>query len=74
MVEAGTLARLVEERYAGWSGELGAAILDGSLSLADLAARVEAGEVDPHPVSGHQELLESIVNRHIWAVDGGAGR
>ncbi len=74
MLEAGTLARLVEERYAGWSGQLGAAILDGSLSLADLAAKVEAGEVDPHPVSGRQELLESIVNRHIWAVDGGAGR
>ena len=27
MLEKGTLARMVEERYAGWSGELGAAIL-----------------------------------------------
>ena len=39
-------------------------------SLADLAARVEAGEIDPHPVSGQQELYENIVNQHIWA--GGA--
>jgi xylose isomerase len=69
MLERGTLARMVEARYAGWSGELGAAILDGSVSLADLAAKVEAGEIDPHPVSGHQELLESIVNQSIWAVD-----
>ncbi|MFH0750843.1 MAG: xylose isomerase [Chloroflexota bacterium] len=71
MLESGTLARMVEERYAGWSGELGAAILAGSLSLADLAARVEAGEIDPHPVSGRQELYENIVNRHIWAADAG---
>jgi xylose isomerase len=70
MVEDGTLAAMVEARYAGWGGELGAAILDGSLSLADLAAKVEAGEVDPRPVSGQQELYENVVNRHVWSVDG----
>ena len=69
MLEAGTLARMVEARYAGWSGELGSAILGGGVTLADLAAKVEAGEIDPHPVSGRQELLESIVNQSIWAVD-----
>ena len=74
MIEAGTLAGMVEDRYAGWGSRLGTAILDGSLSLADLAAKVEAGEIDPQPVSGHQELLESIVNQHIWAVDRGSGR
>jgi len=68
MLERGTLARMVEERYAGWSGELGSAILGGGMTLADLAAKVEAGEIDPHPVSGQQELYESIVNRHIWSV------
>jgi len=70
MVEDGTLAAMVEARYAGWGGELGAAILDGSLSLADLAAKVEAGEVDPRPVSGQQEHYENVVNRHVWSVDG----
>jgi len=75
MLEKGTLAGMVEERYAGWSGKLGSAILDGSASLADLAARVEAGEIDPHSVSGHQELFENVVNQHIWSGDGGgAGR
>jgi xylose isomerase len=69
MLERGTLARMVEARYAGWSGELGSAILGGGVTLADLAAKVEAGEIDPHPVSGRQELLESIVNQSIWAVD-----
>jgi xylose isomerase len=70
MVEDGTLAAMVEARYAGWGGGLGTAILDGSLSLADLAAKVEAGEVDPRPVSGQQELYENVVNRHVWSVDG----
>jgi xylose isomerase len=67
MLERGTLARMVEARYAGWQGELGAAILGGGVTLADLAAKVEAGEIDPHPVSGRQELLESIVNQSIWS-------
>lgn len=69
IVEAGTLRAMVEARYTGWSGPLGLAILDGTLSLADLAAKVESGEVDPRPVSGRQELYENVVNRHIWAVD-----
>jgi xylose isomerase len=71
MVEDGELAAKVEARYAGWSGELGTAILQGTLSLADLAAKVEAAEIDPRPVSGQQELYENIVNRHVWAVDAG---
>ena len=68
MVEQGTLAGMVDRRYAGWNGELGRAILGGGASLADLAARVEAGEIDPHPVSGEQELYENVVNRQIWSV------
>jgi xylose isomerase len=68
MVERGTLAGMVEERYAGWKGELGASILSGEASLEALEARVEAGEIDPRPVSGQQELYENIVNRHIWSV------
>jgi xylose isomerase len=66
MLEKGTLAAMVEARYAGWSGALGQGILDGSLSLADLSARVESGELDPKPTSGQQELYENVVNRHLW--------
>jgi xylose isomerase len=47
--------------------------MDGTLSLADLADRVEAGEIDPRPKSGQQELYENVVNRHIWAVDRASG-
>ncbi len=69
MIEDGELATLKDRRYAGWDGELGRAILDGSLSLADLEARVADGSVDPRRVSGGQERLENVVNRHIWAID-----
>ncbi len=73
LVERGTLPKMVEARYAGWSGALGSAILGGRMTLADLAAEIEAGGIDPPPVSGRQELLESIVNQSIWSVDSSAG-
>ncbi len=69
MIEDGTLERLRDERYAGWQGALGRSILSGEATLQDLEGRVAAGEVDPRPVSGRQEMLENLVNRHIWAVD-----
>jgi len=71
MIEAGDLGRLRDERYAGWSGELGSSILDGSLSLADLEQRVTDQGLDPRPVSGQQERLENLVNQRIWAVERG---
>jgi xylose isomerase len=69
MVEAGTLERLREERYASWADELGTSILSGDVSLASLEGQVAAGGIDPRPSSGRQELLENLVNQQIWAVD-----
>ncbi|MCY7418751.1 MAG: xylose isomerase [Chloroflexi bacterium] len=66
MIETGTLSSMVEARYAGWSGPLGSSILSGDVSLADLADRVEAGDIDPVRVSGQQELYENVVNGHHW--------
>ena len=66
MVEQGTLAAPRQERYAGWSKELGAGILSGKKSLADLEAEIASGSIDPKPRSGQQELLEGEVNRRIW--------
>jgi xylose isomerase len=69
LIEDGELERLREERYAGWTGEVGRSILVGGADLNGLAARVLSGEIDPEPVSGRQERLENIVNRAIWSVD-----
>ncbi len=69
LVERGELAALKDRRYAGWDGELGTTILGGTLSLADLEARVADGSIDPVRASGAQERLENLVNQRIWAVD-----
>jgi len=69
MIERGTLEKHRNARYAGWIGDLGRSILAGEALIEVLAGRVLTGEIDPRPVSGRQEMLESMVNREIWAVD-----
>ena len=65
MLDAGALTAPLAERYAGWAGPEGRAILAGQRSLADLADRVLADGSDPQPRSGRQEYLESLVNRYV---------
>ena len=65
MIEDGRLERLRQDRYAGWSGELGCAMSAGELSMAEIADRVLSEELEPEPRSGRQELLENIVHRYI---------
>jgi xylose isomerase len=67
LVERGTLAAARAERYAGWDGALGRAILDGTETLATLEEKVMSGAIDPRPVSGRQEAIENQVNQVIWA-------
>lgn len=69
MIEKDTIAGARKERYAGWSGDLGSAILGRKVSLADLERRVAEGKIDPKPRSGQQELLEGAINRRVWAAD-----
>jgi xylose isomerase len=69
MLQQRTLEANREARYAGWEGDLGRGILGGQVSIDELERRVAAGEIDPAPVSGSQELLEELVNRRIWQVD-----
>ena len=69
MIEQGTLERLRRERYAGWDGELGRSILTGKVPLEVLATDVFAAKIDPQRVSGHQELLENVVNQAIWSAE-----
>ena len=66
LADDGTIARMTEQRYSGWEGDLGRAITDGTATLAGLADRVEKGEINPDPVSGQQELYENVVNDTLW--------
>jgi xylose isomerase len=65
MLEDGRLETALAARYAGWSDPEGLAILDGKVSLADLAARVERNASSPAPRSGRQEYLETLLNRFV---------
>lgn len=58
------LARLKQERYQRWDGELGARIESGAIDLATLADLALERGFDPTPKSGRQELAESIIARH----------
>ncbi len=64
IVTDGKLSRLREERYKGWSGELGQRITSGALDLASLADLAAEKGFDPQPRSGKQELAESLIARH----------
>jgi len=63
MLEDNALETPRRARYAGWETPEAQAMLTSD--LATVAAPVEAGRIDPTPVSGRQEILENIVNRYV---------
>ncbi|NGP16774.1 xylose isomerase [Devosia aurantiaca] len=65
LIEDGEFDKLLDDRYDGWNSGIGADILGGKLSLADIAAKVEADNINPQPKSGRQEYLENLVNRYV---------
>ncbi len=65
LIEDKRLQAFVDERYAGWDGELGRAILAGDRDLEALSSHVMAEKVDPKPRSGRQEMLEGLVQRAL---------
>lgn len=65
IIEDGTYDKVVDARYAGWNTGMGKDILAGKLSLADLAAKVDAENINPQPKSGQQEYLENLINRFV---------
>lgn len=65
MLEDGALTGPLAERYAGWDGAEGQAILSGKRDLATLAERALTSGLTPQPRSGRQEYLENVVNRYV---------
>ena len=64
LIEDGAFDRFTAERYAGWGGGMGADMLAGKLSLAEIAQAAHDAPA-PMPVSGRQEYLENLVNRFV---------
>lgn len=65
MIRDGKLSEAVKERYRGWDGAEGQAILAGKRGLAEIADRAERANLDPQPRSGRQEALEGLVARYL---------
>jgi len=65
MIADGTLGGIVADRYAGWDGKEGKAILAGKRSLDDLSDHVLKKGLDPQPKSGRQEHLERLLNDYL---------
>lgn len=65
LIKANELDNFVKERYAGWNQSLGQNILQGKMSVDEIAQYAIDHDIDPRPVSGRQEMLESLVNNSI---------
>jgi len=65
LIADGEFDKRLDERYAGWDQGLGKDILAGKLSLAQIADKVQADDINPQPRSGRQEYLENLVNRFV---------
>ena len=64
MIEDKGFAKAVEDRYKGWSGDLGSSIESRKFGFDELEAYIlENGE--PELQSGRQEMLENLLNDYI---------
>jgi xylose isomerase len=61
----GALQKLIDERYASWSGPLGRRIDAGSESFESLEKEMLAKGDSAPCGSGRQELFENLVNTYI---------
>ena len=65
IIKDGVFDSFLADRYAGWKSKEGRAILAGKRSLDDMAAYVHKKDLEPQPVSGKQEYLESLINSYL---------
>lgn len=65
MIEGGELDAVIKDRYAGWHGDKGKALLASGSSLEAISDAAVADKIDPQPRSGKQEYLENLVSRYI---------
>ncbi len=61
LIEGGQLQQFVDDRYAGWKGGIGADMLSGKASLADVADFAVSNDLMPKKTSGRQEFLENLI-------------
>lgn len=67
LISDGRIDKFVADRYASWNSGIGADIISGKATLADLEKyALEKGEVTASLSSGRQEMLESVLNNIMF--------
>jgi xylose isomerase len=56
---------MIASRYEDWNKPENAAMLNGALSLEEIAAAAESRNINPQPKSGRQELIENRLQRLV---------
>jgi xylose isomerase len=67
LIEDGKYDAILAERYSGWKAPDAQAMLNGKLSLEEIAAKAEKDAVNPQPRSGKQEQIENLLSRSIYS-------
>ena len=62
IIEDGRIDAFVKDRYASYNDGIGKKIVEGNVTLEELAAYAEEMGAPALPSSGRQEYLQSIVN------------
>jgi xylose isomerase len=65
MIEDGKLQSRVDERYADWKKPENQDMLNGKLTLEQIAAKAEKDAISPQTRSGRQEQLENLVRTYL---------
>ncbi|MFT3952135.1 MAG: xylose isomerase [Oscillospiraceae bacterium] len=69
IIKDGRIDKFVDDRYASWVTGIGAEIVSGKATLADLEKyALEKGEVVSSLSSGRQELLETVLNNIMFSL------
>ena len=69
LITDGRIDKFVEDRYASWNTGIGADIISGKATMADLEKyALEKGEVTASLTSGRQEMLEAIMNEIMFSL------
>lgn len=67
LIEDGKYDAMLEERYAGWKTPAAQAMLNGTLSLDEIAGKALENGINPEPRSGKQEQIENMLMRSIYS-------
>ncbi len=65
LIEDGKYDKVLTDRYAGWQTPEAQDMLNGKLSLDQIAAQTEAKGINPQPRSGKQEQIENMLLREV---------